>query len=492
MKNDMNMLSRREALGIIGVGTAASVGCVAGYPLRAGGLRESGIKSDNEIPKSVIFMVSDGMSIGVPSLAEPFSRLVRSTGTHFHELLRGDSIVRGLVDTASANSMVTDSAAASSCWSTGERINNGSINVAPDGRLLTPIARIMHKIGKRVGLVTTTRITHATPAAFAAVTPNRGFEFEIAKQYLGEEIEVLLGGGRRQFDPTLNWDKVDLLAAFRQKNYEIHDSRQSLLASRYGERILGLFAVDHLPYTIDRNRNDQLKQSIPTIAEMTKTALESLSKHKDGFLLQIEGGRVDQAAHNNDAGALLWDQLAFDDAIGVVLEFLKDHPDTLLIVTTDHGNANPGLNGVGLRYAESTQAFARLADAKASFPRIREELLKQRAAGSRDEAVRTIFSEWLGIDLEEGEDAIINRAMDDDFSDEPSKQLQNLQGIVGEIAGNYNGIGWTGVAHTSDMVIIMAAGPGRSRFNGLMRNTEIHKHIINLIATPALSQSVTG
>src|SRR4029434_4694557 len=109
-------------------------------------------------------------------------------------------------------------------------------------------------------------------------------------------------------------------------------------------RVLGLFWSDHLPYTIDRNREPAMQSRVPTLAEMTSSALQNLSHSPDGFLLQVEGGRVDHAAHDNDAASMLHDQLAFDDAIGVALEFAKEHGDTLVIITTDHGTGNPGLS----------------------------------------------------------------------------------------------------------------------------------------------------
>jgi alkaline phosphatase len=115
------------------------------------------------------------------------------------------------------------------------------------------------------------------------------------------------------------------------------------------QKVLGLFYDSHLPYTIDHIHSDALKRTVPTLAEMTRKALEILGDAPNGFLLQVEGGRVDHAAHANDAASIMWDQLAFDDAVEVVYEFVAKRDDTLMIVTSDHGNANPGLNGMGRR-----------------------------------------------------------------------------------------------------------------------------------------------
>ncbi len=129
---------------------------------------ETGTAPANKV-RGVVFMVSDGMSPGVMTLAEAYSKLTRKRGTCWWQLFNNKAAVRGLMDNASANSMVTDSAAASSAWGGGQRVNNGAINVTPDGKVVTPIAQILKKNpGMRIGLVTTATVTHATPAGFAS------------------------------------------------------------------------------------------------------------------------------------------------------------------------------------------------------------------------------------------------------------------------------------------------------------------------------------
>jgi alkaline phosphatase len=111
--------------------------------------------------------------------------------------------------------------------------------------------------------------------------------------------------------------------------------------------ILGTFDAEHLPFSLDRAADPALAAAVPSLAEMARAALSRLSANARGFVLQIEGGRVDHAAHSNDIGALIHDQLAFDDAVGVALEFATGRDDTLVLITSDHGNSNPGLNGAG-------------------------------------------------------------------------------------------------------------------------------------------------
>ncbi|MDY7109537.1 MAG: alkaline phosphatase, partial [Planctomycetota bacterium] len=138
--------------GLVGAGPAGQA--APGRPMR------------NREVRNIIFMVSDGMSPGVPELAESFSQLVRGRSTNWHELARDPRTSRGYLQTGSLSSMVTDSAAASTAWASGSRAFNGALNVLPDGTRLTPVGRLARTAGRALGLVTTTTITHATPAGF--------------------------------------------------------------------------------------------------------------------------------------------------------------------------------------------------------------------------------------------------------------------------------------------------------------------------------------
>lgn len=317
-------ISRRQALKLGAGAVVAAPASLAVSTNTIAAVSSSQAATSPAKPRNIIFMVADGMSPGVPALAEGFSHIVRGKGTHWRKLAAREDVVRGFFDMASLNSLVTDSAAAASAWGSGVRICNWALNTLPDGRELTPLAPLAKQRSKRVGLVTTTRVSHATPAGFAAAAPLRDLEADIAPQFI-DRVDVLLGGGRKFFDATLRQDKRDLLAEYRAKGWAFIDSRDALLQRKTGaDRLLGLFWNDHLPYTIDRDREPQLQQRVPTLAEMTRAALANLAASNEGFLLQVEGGRVDHAAHDNDAASMLRDQLAFDDAVGVAVEFARE------------------------------------------------------------------------------------------------------------------------------------------------------------------------
>ena len=426
----------------------------------------------------IIFMVSDGMSHGVLTMAENFSKIINGKGTNWCELINRKTTTHGYMETSSADSLVTDSAAASSAWGSGEKINNTSINVRPDGSELTPIMRQLKELGHRTALVSSASITHATPAGFAAVTPHRNDEHLIAPQYLGV-VDIILGGGIRFFDKSKRVDSRDAISPYQKSGYDFVHNRDLLLKSE-SPKLLGLFSEKHLPFEVDRLNSPTLKKSTPTLAEMSEVALNRLLPAKEKFLIQIEGGRIDHGAHLNDIAGLLWDQLAFDAAIGKVLEMTKDRDDILLIITSDHGNANPGLNGTGVKYQDSTKAFQNITRITSSYEKLIRDWRKQK---SRDPVLLTaLLRKKLGITLTPAETSALLASLTKQPFTEWSNQLRNPQGLLGQIVGNRTGIGWTGTSHTSDPTIISACGPESHRFHGIVPNQEIHRHLLELLA----------
>lgn len=442
-------------------------------------------------PRSIIYMVSDGMSAGVIPMAEAFSHIARGKGTAWTELLRNPEVTRGFVDMASLNSLVTDSSAASSSWGSGSRIFNAMLNVLPDGTKMTPIGWLARDKGKKLGLVTTATVTHATPAGFAAVSPRRDDEESIATQYL-DKVDVILGGGRKFFVEDKRKDKKNLAGAYREADYQVSFEKKDLKPAP-GKKLLGLYDDGHVPYSIDRRAEKKLQQNVPTLAEMARAALTSLDSAPNGFLLQIEGARVDHAAHANDAAAQMWDQLAFDDAIHVVLEYVQKRPDTLVVITSDHGNANPGIYGVGKEYEHSNEFFTRLTKAKYSFTTATKRLGSaieykglqvEPQRGTQKpiaDMVKQVVQEDFGFDLTDEEARVLRLAIGRGQMLSVNKQLDNLPGILGQVLGNHNGVGWMATTHSSDYTISTAFGPGASQFNGLIRNTDVFVKLTRLM-----------
>jgi alkaline phosphatase len=421
-------------------------------------------------------MVSDGMSHGVIPLAEALSVRTRKRSTRWWELLQSPAAVHGLMDNASSNSLVTDSAAASSAWGGGQRVPNGHVNVTDKGRHVEPIGATLRAEKCRLGLVTTATVTHATPAGFAAISPGRDDEQGIAPQYL-DRADIILGGGSQFFDPARRKDKRDLFGDFAKAGYEVVRDRDQLLAAK-SPRLLGTFSSSHVPYSVDRDNDPDVAKKVPTLAEMTDAALSRFLAGDAPFLLQVEGARVDHAAHANDIAGLLWDQLAFDDAVATVMSTLAGRDDILVIVTSDHGNANPGLNGMGSSYRRTNEAFARVAGMTSSHERLFDGW-KSKQGGTRE--LVDLVQRKLGFKPTDPE----AEALLDTMAGKPVKEwnhlLANPPGILGQIAGNHTGIGWTGTVHTADMTLITAAGPRADQFRGLVRNDSVHDRLLEIL-----------
>lgn len=450
--------------------------------------------------RNIIWMVADGMSPSVLPMAEQFSLRARGKGILWQALVDRPDIVRGSMDMASLDSIVTDSSSASSSWGSGSRIFNAWVNVLPDGTKLTPIADIARDRKRLVGLVTTATVTHATPAGFAAVSRKRDDEHLIAEQYL-DKIDVVLGGGKKFFDARRP-DKTDWRPKFQSKGYEVVESRDALLAAK-SNRLLGLFSDSHVPYTVDHRNNEKLQKGVPTLAEMASAALDRLSKNKNGFLLQVEGARVDHAAHANDPAGLLWDQLAFDEAIEVVLKFAEKDPRTLVVITSDHGNSNPGLRGVGKEYGDTNRYFANMLKMKCSFTEIASRMgTKSEYSMHTDTAVvpkpmppadrvAEALRAYFGIAPEKDEVELIRRAVGGQKKLMLNRDLDKLDGVLGAVVGNHTGVCWMATSHTSDYVLVTALGPGADRFSGFIRNTEVFPALTSLMGSNFRNPSMT-
>jgi len=463
-------IARRDWLKTAALGTTAALlarTAAAAEPMATAGKKVRG----------VVFMVSDGMSPGVISLAEAYSQLTRKRGTQWWSLYNNRSATRGLMDNASANSLVPDSAAASSAWGGGQRVNNNAINYTPAGKEVTPIAAILKKKGTLIGLVSTATITHATPAGFAAAVPHRNDEDGIATQYL-DRVDIILGGGSSHFSAADRKDQRNLFSEFSSAKYGIAASRDTLLASR-DEKLLGTFTLKHLPFSIDRDHDPKLAAQVPTLTEMAEAAFTRFLSSDKPFLLQIEGARIDHAAHLNDIGGLLGDQLAFDDAVARMMVLIGKREDILLVVTSDHGNANPGLNGIGESYEKSNECFAKIGRFKASHERMLTEW--NTIKGTEASQVTTIIKDQLGITLHDKEASAILEVIANYPVIKWHEKMQKAGGLLGQFLGNHTGIGWTGTAHTSDPTLISALGPQSDRFAGIVKNTEVFEHLVEML-----------
>jgi alkaline phosphatase len=423
--------------------------------------------------RNVIFFAYDGLSFEDLAAARFFA--ARHDGGRrlaLESLLgRGGA---GLMLTHSLTSVVTDSSAASSAWATGRKITNGYVSMYPDGRPLTTILEVARSRGRATGLITTARMTHATPACWVARIRHRNLEDEIAAQYLEFAPEVLMGGGSVHFEASRRDDGRDLYADFRARGYEILRTPDDLARSS-GSRLLGTFSADHLPYEIDRRFQHV---PAPALADMVKRGLEVLSAAPGGFVLQIEAGRVDHANHQNDPAAMVWEILAGDRALEAVLAFVDANPDTVLIVASDHATGGGAVYGAGPSYSRSNEAFDRLALRRASQEHLFRRVSRSPSGPALQEAVRELFGVPLTADeADRGADAITRRlaiAHPGAHGRDVSNALHFLLTATGATAGDRLNFNYATGAHTAGPVPVAVYGAGTGTGGlGVVDNTQL-------------------
>ena len=338
-------------------------------------------------PKNIVFFLGDGMGLTTQTAARIYK--VGEAGDLTMDTLPETAFVR----TYSNNAQVTDSAPSMAAYMTGVKMNNEVISMTPEtsafdaagkdylngtdstcpqsgnGKPVTTLLEIAKAAGMGTGAVTTTRITHATPAATYSHICHRDGENNIAAQAvpggagyngaLGDGVDVLLGGGRQFFLPATaggkRTDGRDLTAELKAKGYTyVQDKAGFDGVATTTKKLVGLFTSSHMAYDIDRDASKE-----PSLAEMTGKAIDLLGQNPKGFFLMVEGGRIDHALHETTARKALQDTVAFDDAIKAAIDKMQAKDpglaNTLIVVTADHDHTLV-LNGYAARTGPTTAA----------------------------------------------------------------------------------------------------------------------------------------
>jgi len=279
--------------------------------------------------KNVILMIGDGMGT-----SQIYAGLVANKGKLYLEYLPNI----GFIKTYSADEMITDSAAGATAFATGKKTNNGMLGMTPDNQPVPTITNLVEQRGLSTGLVATSTITHATPAAFVAHEFSRHYYEQIASDFLRDGVDVFIGGGRSHFTDRL--DKLNLINVLKERNYTVVDTILDLEAAQ-GDKLAGLLYYESPPSIIE-GRGDMLSQA-------TKKSLEILSKNENGFFLMVEGSQIDWGNHSNNILYQTEEMLDFDRTIGEVLEFAASDRETLVIITADHETGGLAISGGNIK-----------------------------------------------------------------------------------------------------------------------------------------------
>lgn len=311
--------------------------------------------------KNIIMMIGDGMGPQQVGLLQDFAThsktdIYKNRDTALEMFANSGQVA--FSSTTPVGGLVVDSACSATQLATGKPALSEVVGLDIDGNSTETILEMAKAAGKATGLISDTRITHATPAAFASHQAHRSMENEIAVDMLENNVDVMLGGGLRYWlpqgsssdntalvelinEPTVRIkskrkDDRNLLTEAETAGYELAFNVDQLDAVE-GGKVLGLFSysamLDGIAYSTCKKADSCIQ---PSLAEMTTKALDILSKDEDGFFLMIEGGQIDWAAHNNDAGDMLHQLLKFDESIQAVYDWVKDRDDTLVVITADH------------------------------------------------------------------------------------------------------------------------------------------------------------
>lgn len=424
--------------------------------------------------RNVIFMMSDG----TPHEAWALTRWVKGGR------LASDHILSGAVQTYGADSVITDSAPGATAFATGHKGTDKGISVgawrvtiagveANAEKAYVPLPTVLEGArltGRATGLVVTANVQHASPAAFSAHTHHRERYTDIAKQQVYQGMDVVLGGGEQYLLPKVDGrgvrpDGQNLVSVLTHKGYSHVRTRAELMAAK-AARLFGTFSPDEMVYDLDRA---ELAPDQPSLAEMTRKAIETLSRsekgQRKGFFLFVEGSKVDWAAHANDPSGIVSDLAAYDEAVKVALDFAKADGHTLLISTSDHGNG--GLS-IGRRELPD---YATTDDDGLVGPLRRatltgEGLARLLATDKSERRIREVFERHWGItDLSAQEIQSIQTAPPEGW----------LQYVLGPIQSSRAGVGWTSNGHTGGDTLLFSFGPGR--VSGLWQNTALAHHM---------------
>lgn len=435
--------------------------------------------------KNVIVMIPDGTSLSVLTA----SRWFKSMGDANNRQLAVDQFLCGTVLTHCSNSPIGDSAPTTSCYMTGvpQRAGNVSIYPVPDHEndliplkdemAYQPLATVLEASrilqGKSTGMVVTCEFPHATPADCASHHYNRGNYNALAPQIVYNNLDVMFGGGT-----SIITD--DMKQHFNNKGIKyIENDINAFRNLKNNEKAWALFEDTALPYDIDRD-----PENIPSIAEMTKKALEILSQNENGFFLMVEGSQVDWGAHDNDAIATITEFIAFDHAVKEVMDFAKKDGETAVVIMPDHGTGGfaIGSRNSSSGYAMKTkeQIFGQLYKYKHTPAHLADNILSKTEPDKIKETVLT----YTGIELSDEQLASLIGSSDYTLCDcnKIERNDQTMSANLKKIMYHDCIIGFTTGGHTGEEVFLAAYHPQNDTPTGLNTNIEINQYL----------QAVTG
>jgi alkaline phosphatase len=452
----------------------------------AGGVETKDVKP----VKNIILLIPDGASLATVSIA----RWLQWYNHPDMPELNIDPYLCGTVRTHSSNAPIGDSAPTTSCYMTGYPSRTGYVSTYPvsdplndiyptdSTRAYRPITtvleagKLLHK--KAAGLVFTCEFPHATPADCSAHSYNRSKYEWIAPQMAHNDLSVVIGGGASLLPEESE-------AYLKANGYSVYKNNLQGMKTDSNEKMWALYGDRDMDYDLDRNPAEQ-----PSLEEMTRIAIEKLSKNENGFFLMVEGSKIDWAAHANDPVAMATDFLAFDRACGVALAFAAQNKETAVVIVPDHGNSGVSL-GIGRcsGYDKLTkdQLFHALSQFKLTATGFANQLNTQPAS-----EVQNIFRQYAGFELTETElKALYNNK---GYKNSPIPENErssegvetslyssgSLSDFLALLIASKMCIGFTTRGHTGEEVFLAAYHPEGTLPIGMHSNIELNAYLCAL------------
>lgn len=436
--------------------------------------------------KYVFYFIGDGMGVSHVTLAKLYadSVLLDSTAMSFTRFP-----VTSLSTTYAHNRYVTCSAAAGTALSTGTKTSINTIGLTYDRTdTLYSIAKKFKEAGKKVAILTSVSIDHATPAAFYAHVGSRGSYYDIAKQLLKSNYDFFASGGFLEpYGTKTDSNAVSVYELGKVRGCQFTSSLtevDSLVAA--GAKSIVYSAPNPAPsstlqYEIDRSESDI------SLADITRKAIEVVD-NPNGFFIMVEGGKIDWAAHDNDAATVIHEVLAFARAIDVALEFYRKHPhETLIVVTADHETGGLSIGNRENKYDFHVKLLHYQTASEERLHKLIAEFKEQNPKAKFDDLLKFLADKTglsKDIELNENDIKMLKDAYNVAFKGLKSNEKTTysetdpISKVSIQILNSKAAVGWTSGSHTGQPVPVFAIGSGQQLFVPLLDNTDIPKNIV--------------
>ena len=435
-----------------------------------------GFSVEAKVPKYVFLFIGDGLSFPQRMAAQEYFRL-----TAKRELLINKLPVQSATTTRAADQFITDSAASGTAIACGEKTAVGRIGLDVSGkRRLESVAEVAKKNGRKVAIITSVTLNHATPASFYGHQLKRNMGYELGLDLIASGFDYFGGGGISQ-NTGRNKKQPDVYALAARAGYKVCRNPDEVRAFTPGKgKVIAIGAPGALPYALDKQKNDL------RLADFVRQAI-SHCDNPNGFFMMCEGGAIDWLCHANDAAGTFNEVLEFDDAVQVAFDFYQKHPDdTLIVITGDHETGGLTLGFAGTKYKSYYEV---LAGQKYSVVKLNEVMPKTCGSWLK---MREFITSVSGLIFNDGTPGAKDprrlsvkeeRALEKEWRKAyPNGKLNAKAGeafvrSIVRLINNKAGLAWSTGAHTALPVNTSAIGVGADKFSGVIDNTDIARKL---------------